>query len=67
MNRVILLVMAILTMATGAQAKNQVYGGNRSSIEGEGYKIFVSNKILETIDRKDSSKGYRNYKYTILG
>ena len=57
MNRVILLVMAILAMATGAQAKNQVYGGDRSSIEGEGYKIFISDKILDTIDRKDSGKG----------
>lgn len=56
MNRVILLVMAILTMATGVQAKNQVYGVDGRSLEGEGYKIFISDKILDTIDRKDIGK-----------
>lgn len=51
MNRVILMVMTILAMAAGAHAKNFVYGVDRNSLESEGYKVFVSNKILDTVDR----------------
>jgi len=60
MKRVILLVIAMLAMATGVQAKNQIYGVYGSSIEGEGYKLFVSDKILDTIDRKDVGSDYCN-------
>ena len=56
----ILLVIAVLAMATGAQAKNQVYGVDGRSIEGEGYKLFVSDKILDTIDRKNVGSDYCN-------
>jgi hypothetical protein len=64
MNLVILIVMAVLTMTSGAQAKNNVYGVNRSSLESEGYKLFVSDKILDTVARiandSGSSVGYCN-------
>lgn len=53
MKRVILIVMAGLAFATGAQAKNYVYGSEGSSIEGEGYKLFASDKILNTVDKVD--------------
>ncbi len=58
MNRAILMVMVVLTIATGAQAKNQIYGVNKGSIviEGEGYKLFVSDKILDTVERIANSK-----------
>jgi hypothetical protein len=51
MNWVILMVIAILVTATGAQAKNFVYGSTGRSIESEGYKLFVSDKILDTVSR----------------
>jgi hypothetical protein len=58
------MVMAILAMATVAQAKNQVYGGNKSSIEDEGYKLFVSDKVLDTVAGIDNGNsvgaGYCN-------
>ena len=54
MNWVILMVIAVLATATGAQAKNQVYGTNKSSVEGEGYKLFVSEKISDTVNRIDN-------------
>jgi hypothetical protein len=57
MNRVILMVMAMLAMATGAQAKNQIYGVDRSGIETEGYKIFVSDKIVNTVEIIDNAAG----------
>jgi len=57
MNWVIFAVMAVLAMATGAQAKNQTYDVKGRSIEGEGYKLFVSDKIIETVD-KGSGAGH---------
>lgn len=59
MNWVILMVMAMLATATGAQAKNFVYGSADRSIESEGYKLFVSDKILTTVNRvyNDNSTG----------
>lgn len=51
MDRVILVVMAFLAMAAGAQAKNHVYGVEGSSLVEEGYKQFVSDKIVDTVDR----------------
>jgi hypothetical protein len=57
MNRVILMVMAMLAMATGAQAANQVYGVGKGGVEGEGHKLFVSDKILDTVNRIDNGKG----------
>jgi hypothetical protein len=58
MNWVFLIVMAVLATATGAQAKNHIYGvtGASIAIEGEGYKLFVSDKILNTVDRIDNGK-----------
>lgn len=57
MNRVILLVMAMLAMATGAQAKNYIYGDTESSIESEGYKLFTSAKIVDTVAKVDIGTG----------
>jgi hypothetical protein len=57
MKRVILIVMTLLTMATGAQAKNQVYGSPGRNIEGDGYKLFVSDKILDTVVSTNSGTG----------
>jgi hypothetical protein len=58
MNRMILVVMVIFALATGAQAKNQIYGvpGGSIAIAGEGYKLFVSDKILDTVERIDAGK-----------
>ena len=57
MNRVIVIVMAILAIATGAQAANHIYGDVGSSLENAGYKLFVSDKILDTVDKLDGSNG----------
>ena len=59
MNRVILVAMAVLAVASVAQAKNYVYGDNRSTLESAGYQLFVSDKIVDTVDRidKTSDKG----------
>jgi hypothetical protein len=51
MNGAILMVMVFFALAAGAQAKNHVYGVEGSSIEGEGYKLFASDKIVDTVDR----------------
>ena len=61
MKWVILMVTAILATASGAQAKNQVYGVVGSSIEGEGYKLFVSDKILDTVERIDNARTGTDY------
>jgi len=55
MNRVILIILALLAMATGAQAKNHVYGVEGSSVEGDGYKLFLSDNIVNTVARIDNS------------
>jgi hypothetical protein len=64
MKRTILMAVTILAMATGAQAKNSVYGTNKGSIVNDGYKLFVSDKILDTISRTgigdDLDAGYCN-------
>ncbi len=53
MNRVILIVMAMLAMATGVQAKNYFYHDTESSMESEGYKLFGSDKIADTVMKID--------------
>ena len=64
MNQSILMVITILAMATGVQAKNSVYGVGKGGLEREGYKLFVSDKILDTISRAgtgdDLGAGYCN-------
>ena len=54
MKRVIPVVMAILALSTGAQAKNQVYGVEGRSIESDGYKLFASDKIVGTVYKTDT-------------
>ena len=49
MKRAILMVIAVLAIASAAQAKNQVYGTAGKSMESEGYKLFVSDKIVGTV------------------
>ncbi len=58
MRRVILTATAILAiLASGAQANNQIYGAHGGiAIEGEGYKLFISDKILDTVERIDNDK-----------
>jgi hypothetical protein len=60
MNWIIMMVMALLTMATGAQAKNQIYGVSGRSLAGEGYQLFVSDKILDTVVSKNTGSGAGN-------
>ena len=64
MKQTILMAVTILAMATGAQAKNSVYGTDKGSIVSDGYKLFVSDKILDTITRAgigdDLDAGYCN-------
>jgi hypothetical protein len=64
MKRTILMAVTILAMATGAEAKNSVYGTDKGSIVSDGYKLFVSDKILDTINRTgngvDLDAGYCN-------
>jgi hypothetical protein len=47
----ILMVIAVLTIASGVQAKNYFYGDQALSMEREGYKLFDSDKILNTVDK----------------
>jgi hypothetical protein len=58
MKRVILMVIAVLAIASAAQAKNQTYGVDGRSIEGEGYKLFVSDKIVNTVARTVDGKAF---------
>jgi predicted small secreted protein len=64
MKRTILMAVAILAMASGVQAKNSVYGVGSGGIVNDGYKLFVSDKILDTISRAgygdDHDAGYCN-------
>jgi hypothetical protein len=60
MKRVILMVTVVLALATAAQAKNQIYGVTGRSIEGEGYKLFVSDKIVNTVVRTVEGKAIGN-------
>jgi len=57
MNWIILAISLVLTVTTGAQAKNQIYGSSERGIkiEGDGYNLFVSDAILDTVDRKRDS------------
>ncbi len=57
MKKSIMIIMAILAVASVAGAKDYVYRDPGSSLESEGYKLFVSDKIIDTIDRSaDSAK-----------
>jgi hypothetical protein len=51
MKRTILMVIAFLTIVSGAQAKNYFYGDQVLSMESDGYKLFASDKILNTVDK----------------
>lgn len=51
MKRVMITVIAVLLLAPGAHARNVVYGDKLSSIESDGYKLFVSDKILNTVGK----------------
>jgi hypothetical protein len=57
MKWVIPAVMVILVISTGAEAKNQVYGIEGRGVEGEGYKLFISDRIVDTVYRADSGTG----------
>jgi hypothetical protein len=50
MNRIILTVMLFLTIASAAQAKNYFYGDQELSMVSEGYKLFISDNIMNTVD-----------------
>jgi len=51
MNRVVILAMLFLAVASTGRAKNHVYGTEGSSLESEGYKLFASDRIVDTVDR----------------
>ncbi len=51
MNRVVLMVMIFLAIASAAQAKNQFYGDQELSMLSEGYKLFISDNIINTVDK----------------
>jgi hypothetical protein len=53
MKKTILLAVAVLTIAATAQAKNVVYRDKGSTMESEGYKLFVSDTILNTVEKVD--------------
>lgn len=53
MNRIIFTVLAVVALATGAQANNFFYGEQGLSMENEGYRLFVSDNILNTVDKAD--------------
>jgi hypothetical protein len=53
MNKIILMVIAVLAIAAGAQAKNYFYGDPVLSMESEGYKLFISDNILNTVEKAD--------------
>ena len=58
MKRVILLVAAVMAFASGAEAKNHFYGVAGRSMEEKGYKLFVSDKIGNTVARTVDGKPF---------
>jgi hypothetical protein len=56
MKKVILLVAAVLATASVAQAKNQVYGVEGRGMEDQGYKLFISDKIVNTVAKTVDGK-----------
>ncbi len=61
MNKVVLILMAVLAIATGAQARNYVYGDNEMIMESEGYKLFASDRIIDTVGRMDKAGNAAGY------
>ena len=57
MKRVILMAMAVLAITAGAQAGNYFYGAEGNSLESEGFKLFASDKILDTVDKPTGRTG----------
>ena len=55
MYRMILVMIAALTITTAAQAKNYVYRNETSSLESEGYKLFIGDGIINTVEKMDPS------------
>ncbi|MGC1456382.1 MAG: hypothetical protein WA946_14445 [Nitrospirota bacterium] len=53
MNRVILMAMVFLAIAATAQAKNYFYGDQELSMVSDGYKLFVSDNIMNTVDKME--------------
>jgi len=49
----ILMVIAVLTIVSGAEAKNYFYGDQELSMESNGYLLFTSDNILNTVDEAD--------------
>jgi hypothetical protein len=51
MNRGFLMVMVFLAIAVPAKAKNYFYGDQELGMVSEGYKLFVSDNIINTVDK----------------
>jgi len=51
MNRGFLMAMVFLAIAAPAQAKNYFYGDQELSMLSEGHKLFVSDNIINTVDK----------------
>ncbi len=59
MKRVILIVMVLLAIASTAQAKNYFCGDQELSMLSEGYKLFISDNIINTVDKIESGADAR--------
>ena len=51
MNRVILIIIVFLAIASAAHAKDYFYGDQELSMLSEGYKLFISDNIIGTVDK----------------
>ncbi len=56
MNKIVLILMAVLTIATAAQAKNYFYNNDGMTMESEGYKLFASDRIVDTVAKVEADK-----------
>ncbi len=61
MNNAIITVMLILAIAAGAQASGNVYESDDSGLENAGYRLFVSDNILNTVAKPDPGMGSAPY------
>ena len=67
MRRIILLALAVLATVSAAHAKARIYGVKGGGIEGDGYRFFVSDKILDTVPRPDGKGSVAAYCASVDG
>ncbi len=61
MKRVALVTIIVLAITQAAHAKNYVYQDESSSLESEGYKLFASDGIINTIEKIDAKMDSKAY------